>query len=69
MDCLKQILRSAKRSKYLSQVPEFPEFKGKNKITPPIGFLFSFKFTEYKFLSQFIFEVYITNMRFKFLLM
>jgi integrase len=36
MDCLKQLLRDAKASGYIAQIPEFPKFKGKNKITKPV---------------------------------
>lgn len=37
MDALKQLMHDAQRSGYIAQLPEWPKFKGKNKIVrPPI---------------------------------
>jgi len=36
LDCLKRLLKDAKRSGHISQMPEFPKFKGKNKIVKPL---------------------------------
>ena len=35
MDALRQMLKDAKRSGFIDQLPEFPKFKGKNVIVPP----------------------------------
>lgn len=40
MDALKQLLKDAQRSGYIDQVPEFPKFKGKNRVVdPPIKYI------------------------------
>ena len=35
LDALKQLMRDAKRSGHVAQIPEFPDFKGKNKVVKP----------------------------------
>ena len=40
MDALKQLLRDAQRSGHIQQLPEFPKFKGVNRIvSPPIRYI------------------------------
>lgn len=40
MDALQQLMKDAKRSGYIDQVPEFPKLKGKNKVVhPPIRYI------------------------------